>query len=128
MANTQTMREALVAELIGDVDALLQRVEALRMTVPEAGTAAAAQVQAAGTQAAHDIAVASDRLKTDLARQAEALRHTLYSVTQEARAAANVVDGTAQRFGRFAVLAGFGGGILGGILAGLVLASVVFGK
>lgn len=128
MANTQTMREALVAELIGDVDALLQRVEALRTTVPEAGTAAAAQVQAAGTQAAQDIAVASDRLKADLARQAETLRHTLYSVTQEARAAANVVDGTAQRFGRFAVLAGFGGGILGGILAGLVLASVVFGK
>jgi len=128
MANTQTMREALVAELIGDVDALLQRVEALRTALPEAGTAAAAQVQAAGTQAAQDIAVVSDRLKADLARQAETLRHTLYSVTQEARAAANVVDGTAQRFGRFAALAGFGGGILGGVLAGLVLESVGVGK
>jgi hypothetical protein len=126
MANVQTVREALVAELIGDVDTLLQRVEALRTTLPETGEAVAVQVKAAGMQAASDITGVSERLKADLARQAETLRHNLYAVTSEAHAAAQLVDGTARRFGRFALLAGFGGGILGGVLAGLALAAVVF--
>lgn len=122
MANMQTVREALVAELIGDVDALIQRVEALRATLPEAGDAAASKVHAAGTQVTSDIAGVAERLKVDLARQAETLRHNLYTATSEARAAAQVVDGTARQFGRFALLAGFGGGIFGGVLAGLALA------
>lgn len=109
--DAQTAREALIGELIGDVDTLIARADALRTTVPEAAERAASRLETAG-----------NRLRAELARDGEALHRSLREITREADTAARIVDGASRRLIFLAVLAGFGGGIVGGALAGVALA------
>lgn len=112
----QTAREALIGELIGDVDALIARMDAVRMALPEAADRSAARIEAAGS-----------RLRVDLAREGETLLQEFRKVAREASAAAHVVDGSSRRFVALALLVGFGSGILGGALAGALLAQWILG-
>ena len=111
----QTAREALIGELIGDVDALMARVDALRTALPDAADRSAARLEAAAS-----------RLRGELERAVEAHIKELRELTGEARAAARVVDGASRRFVAMALLGGVGGGILGGALAGVLLAQGLF--
>lgn len=110
----QTAREALIGELIGDVDALLARADALRTALPEAVGQSAARLEAAG-----------GRLRVDFERDGEALLRELRAVAREAEMSARIVDGSGRRFLLFALVTGFAGGIFGGALAGLALAQVL---
>jgi hypothetical protein len=107
----QTAREALIGELIGDVDTLLKRVDALGNALPDAAERSAARIEAAAS-----------RFKADIERDREAHLKALRQLAAEAKAAAWVVDGASRRFAALALLGGFGGGILGGALAGTLFA------
>ncbi len=110
----QTAREALIGELIGDVDALLARTDALRTTLPEAVGHSASRIEAAG-----------NRLRADFERDGEALLRELRAVVREAEISARIVDRSGRRFLAFALMTGFAGGIFGGAFAGMLLAQVL---
>lgn len=127
MAGPQTAREALIAELIGDVDALIGRAEGLHTALPAAADKAAARVEGAGRTAADDITEAATRLRRELTAEGETLLKGLQGATQEAQKAARVVDQSARRFALMALLLGLAGGVLGGCLAGFALAQHLLG-
>jgi hypothetical protein len=52
MAGPQTTREALLAELLGDAGVLLDRIDALKVDLPEVAEDAADRVRAAGDSSA----------------------------------------------------------------------------
>ncbi len=105
----------MIGELIGDVDALIERVDALRNILPDAADRSAARLEAA-----------AGRLRAELERGSDAHLKELRELTAEAKAAAWVVDGASRRFVFLALAGGMGGGILGGGLAGAVLAQWLF--
>ncbi len=88
---SQTAREALIGELIGDVDALIARADALRTVLPDAADRSAARLEAA-----------ANRLRAELERDGAAHLSELRHLTAEAKAAAWVVDGASRRFVAFA--------------------------
>ncbi|MFW1011717.1 hypothetical protein ACEV93_18635 [Vibrio parahaemolyticus] len=127
MGAPQTMREALLAELLGDVDALMQRLEELQTTLPAAADNAAGKVSDAGKAATDEFAQTAAKLRRDLVADSDVLRKELQGVTKETQAAAKVVDQSARRFAIMALLMGLAGGVIGGVLAGLALANHTLG-
>lgn len=127
MAGPQTTREALMAELLGDVARLLDRVEALHTSLPVAADQSAARMAAAGEQAAGSITAAGERVRVDLGRQNETVLQAIQKAAKEAREAALVVNGSAQRFAFLVLLTGLGAGLVGGALGGLLLSWYVLG-
>ena len=127
MAGPQTAREALIAELIGDVDALIGRAEALHSALPDAAEKAASRVAGAGQNAADDIIQAATALRRELTAEGDTLLKGLQGATKEAQNAARVVDKSARRFGLMALLLGLAGGVIGGCLAGYALALHLLG-
>ncbi|EIJ6113775.1 hypothetical protein LJJ21_004738 [Salmonella enterica] len=127
MGSPQTAREALIAELIGDVDALIIRAEALRSALPDAANEAAAKVRHSGERAAEDIGAAAAKLARELTGHGEKVVQGVQSAARDAQAAAKVVDRSARRFALLAAAMGLAGGVLGGILAGLFLSRHFFG-
>lgn len=127
MNGPQTMRDALIAELIGDVDALLTRAETLRAALPDAAEKAASRVAAAGESAAQQIATNAERVRGELARDMETLLKGVQKVAGEASGAAKVVDRSGRRFALLALLTGLAGGVCGGVVAGLLAACYFLG-
>lgn len=118
-----TLKEAFIAELMGDMglliedaEALIKSVEALKASLPRVGEQTVNQVTAAG-----------DKIRDGLARDAANLENVLSQISRETLAAAQVVDGSARRFQILALMAGLAGGVLGGLLIGFALANNVFG-
>lgn len=127
MASPQTTREALIAELLGDVGALLDKADALRAAFPAAADEAAARVKAASERATQDIAAATVQLGRELTTEGERLLQGVQKAAKDTQAAAKVVDRQARRFAFLALLTGLGGGIVGGVLGGLALSRYFFG-
>lgn len=123
MAGPQTTREALLAELLGDVGTLLDRVEVIQAALPQQAEDGASRLASAGEAASTKIAGAADQARRDLsASLAEALEGVQKAAT-EASGAAAVVSGAAWRFALLALLTG----LAGGALAGFIVAGKVFG-
>ncbi len=61
MAAPNTHREALIAELLGDVGAMLDRADDLQAAFPVAADAAAGKVRVAGEMAAGGVTAAGER-------------------------------------------------------------------
>ncbi|HFD2218311.1 TPA: hypothetical protein ACF2KY_004836, partial [Escherichia coli] len=114
MAGPQTTREALIAELLGDVGVLIDKTDELRASFPAAADEAAAKVKAAGQRATEDVATAATQLTRDLATQTEKLLQGVQQAAREAQAAARVVDRSARRFALLATAMGLAAGIVGG--------------
>ena len=102
----RTVREALIAELLGDVDRLLARVEALTALVAEADnrlTATAAALENAGDKYRLAVTAFTEQAKTDLAeyldqrmeRAASAARATLEEQRRALQEAARQTLGSA---------------------------------
>lgn len=127
MASPQTTREALIAELLGDVGVLLEKADELRAAFPAAADEAAARVRTASERALQEVATASVHLARELTAHQEKLLHGVQTAAKEAQVAAKVVDGHARRFALLALLAGLGGGVIGGVLGGLALSRYIFG-
>ena len=127
MANPNTHREALIAELLGDVGALLDRTEELKASFPVAGEAAAGKVRTAGEMAAGGVTAAGERFLSVFDEKARSVLRGVQEAAGEAQAAARVVDRAAWHFALLAGAVGLAAGVLGGALAGLAIGSGLFG-
>ena len=123
MAGPQTAREALLAELLGDVGGLLDRMEVLKVDLPEVADDAADKIKAAGASSAAAIQSATDRAEV---RIGDALS-SLQTAARYAKAAATVVAGSARRFALLALLTGVAGGAVAGAVVALALSRSLFG-
>lgn len=119
MAGPQTTREALMAELLGDVGVLLDRAEALATTIPEATETAVSQVYLAGEDAAKNIRAAAEQFAALLHREREQIAKPVSEAAASIRTSADLVDGGARRLATVALFAGMAGGVLGGLIAGI---------
>jgi hypothetical protein len=113
MVAPNTHREALIAELLGDVGALLDRAEALKTSLPAATEAAMRQVKNTGDTAAASATMAGERFLTAFDERASSLLRGLQQTAKEAGAAARVVNHASRRFLLLAALLGVLGGCLG---------------
>lgn len=127
MSSPQTMREALVAELIGDLDDLLARTEALKTSLPGAADDVAKKVTASGDGIILRIEKVGTQLLADLSHESKTISETMQRAASDASGAAAVVDRAARRFALLALVTGMCGGVVGGLLVGMALAGKVFG-
>ena len=127
MAGPQTHREALIAELLGDVGELLDRAEALKTSLPSLAEQVAGKVRGAGETVAGSVNAAGDRLLLAFDQKAGAALQGVQKAGKEAQAAARVVDRAAWRFALLTAAVGLVAGILGGVLAALAIGHRLFG-
>lgn len=127
MSGPQTMREALIAELIGDLDTLITRTEELKAALPAAADKAADKVAGSADAMLGKIEQSASQLRADLARDAGIIAQTVQKAAGDAQAAAAVVDKAGRRFALLALVTGLCGGLLGGLLVGLASAVNIFG-
>ena len=123
MAGPQTAREALLAELLGDAGLLLDRMEALKVELPELAGDIEARVKAAGESSAAGIKTASQQAASRIGDTLESVQ----SAAREAKAAAATVTGAARRFALLALLTGVAGGGVAGAVVALALSRSIFG-
>jgi hypothetical protein len=127
MGAPDTHREALIAELLGDVGALLERTEALQGALPAAADQAAVKVRGAGEMAARDVAAAGERFLAVFDQRAGTALQGVQKAAREAQGAAAVVDRAAARFALLAAIVGLAAGALGGTLVALAMSHRLFG-
>lgn len=119
-SSPQSMREALIAELIGDVDKLITRTEELKSTLPD-------QLKVASRTTTGELTAAGEKLRNDFLRDLERVKRELQQTAAEAKEAAQIVHGSARRFAVLAMAAGLFAGALGGLIAGLLAANYILG-
>lgn len=127
MAGPNTHREALIAEALGDLGDLLDRVEALKTALPAAVDAAAGKVRGAGETAAGSVNAAGDRVLTEFSKRAAGALDGMVVAAREAHKAAQVVDKAATRLALIAGAMGLAGGVIGGVLVALAISHKLFG-
>ncbi|CAZ15867.1 hypothetical protein XACN24_15825 (plasmid) [Xanthomonas albilineans] len=88
MAGPTTTREALIAELLGDVGGILDRVEALQAAIPKTVKEAKAELQVAVTEGNGHINEACVRLSRVIDQQAKETLKATQVAAGEASAAA----------------------------------------
>ena len=123
MAGPQTAREALIAELLGDVGALMDRTEALQAAMPAVADAAATQVYLAGEDAAKNIKAAADSFAALFADQRALIAKSMSEAAASISKSADLVEVNARRMATNALLAGLAGGAIAGLLGGVAAAA-----
>lgn len=119
MTGPRTTREALMAELLGDVGALLDRVEALQVAIPGVTDTAVKQVYLAGEEAANGIKAAAEQFATLLARERDQIAKPVSQAAASIRASADLVEGGARRLTTTALVVSLAGGALAGLIGGV---------
>ncbi|HRK48440.1 MAG TPA: hypothetical protein PK324_22615 [Nocardioides sp.] len=92
MAAPNTHREALIAELLGDVGAMLDRADDLQAAFPVAADAAAGKVRVAGEMAAGGVTAAGERFLSVFDQKAGTALQGVQEAAREAQEAARVVE------------------------------------
>lgn len=134
MAGPSTAREALLAEVYGDLLGLVERVEALKASMPgltdqlaaeiaEASRLASVQIATSGKQSVQNVAQIATHTLEGMTRERAALQALAEQHVREARAAAQLVGASANRLALYATGIGMGAGAIGGVLA-----TLAFGK
>lgn len=123
MAGPQTARDALIAELLGDVGALMDRTEALQAAMPAVADAAATQVYLAGEDAAKNIKASADLFAALFADQRALIAKSMSEAAASISKSADLVEGNARRMATNALLAGLAGGAIAGLLGGVAAAA-----
>lgn len=123
MAGPQTTREALMAELLGDVGALLDRAEALQVSMPAVADAAMTQVFLAGEDAAKNIQASADSFAARAAEQRELIAKPMRDAAASISESAGIVEGSARRLAQTALLVALAGGGFAGLLGGVAAAA-----
>lgn len=125
MGGPTTTREALMAELLGDVGDLLDRVDALRASIPAASDAAVEAIRAQGEDIAATLQTAASDLQAERLRERAASKQELQTMTKTIAAAANAVTDGVQRSAIVAALIGAGAGALAGALTATLVAMLI---
>lgn len=127
MRAPQTTREALIAELLGDIGALLDKSETLQSALPAVADNAATKIHLAGEAATNSIKQEADKFREMLSSERKLITEPIREAAKQTQHAADVVDAGARRLAFLSTLLGFIGGALGGLAAGLVVAFVFVG-
>ncbi len=127
MGAPQTTREALMAELLGDVGALLDKADSLQNALPAVADVAASQIYLAGEAASKNIKAEAEQFRAMLAREREALTRPVQEASEQTRLAADVVEGAGRRLAMLALGLGLAAGALAGAIAGIAAASIFIG-
>lgn len=122
-----TAREAIVAELIGDVAGLVDRAERLVPVLTEAAEVAATRLEEAARQAAASGVEGVRQAAAAAAIERKALLADAQAVAKEVKGAAAIVRGQADRLALCALVVGAAAGGVAGAGAGFVLAKVAVG-
>lgn len=85
MSGPQTMREALIAELIGDLDTLLTRTEALKTSLSGAADDVAKKLSATGDGIVLRIEKTGAQLLDDLSRDTKTINQQMQKAASAAR-------------------------------------------
>ncbi|WP_413168804.1 hypothetical protein [Burkholderia latens] len=117
----------MIAELLGDVGPLLDRVEALQSALPSAVDEAVRKVRAAGETAAGAVEASGDVFLGRFNERASKATQAMQGAATDVQNAAKVVDRSAFRFALMAGLIGLAAGTLGGALVALAIAHKLFG-
>ncbi len=120
MANANTMREALIAELLGDLDGLTKRIEAVSNTLPDALTDAGARL----VKAREALVAAADQSATatrGFDQRAKALETAVDGATRDFRMSVQAFRSTGRTLWFMVPLAVLAGACAGAIAAALVL-------
>lgn len=129
MAGPQTTREALIAELLGDLGALLDRAESLQKALPDVADVAATQIHLAGEGVATGIEAQArqhlQQLGELLGRERAALVDPISAASQATRAAADTLRDASHRITAKVVLLGMAAGALAGGVVGAAVAALL---
>lgn len=121
MAGQLGPRDALLAEVLGDAGLLLDRMEALKVSLPELADAVAERIATAGETAANRVGQAGEQARAKIAKAADEVTVGVNSAAGDAREAARTVAGSAGRFTFLALLMGLLGGVAGGAILTLII-------
>lgn len=121
MATQNTMREALVAELLGDLDALIKRIETLNEALPGTLDAAEARIRQAGEASASAIEQAGVASSRELERQGKGMMQGVENATHQTQTAARAFQGAGRTLWAMAAAAILGGGVAGAVVAVVVV-------
>lgn len=128
MAGPQTAREALIAELLGDVGALLDRLDMVKAGVPVAVDDALSRIMLAGEGAASRIEDQSAQMTRAIEAEREllsvSLRATAKAGADIALAAQQVADSVSSAK-RTSMLIGLAAGCLAGLIGGAAAAAMI---
>ena len=117
----QTAREALLAEALGDLGQLVERLEAAKVWLPEQADATAERIAHAAEGAVLRVSETARKAEASAEAARRAWAADALKVAKEVKAAALVVADQAGRMRLYALAVGFGGGIGGGVVAAVMV-------
>lgn len=115
-------KEALLAEALGDLGLCLDRLEALKGSLPSEAEAASARIADAAEAAVRRVRDEIRHQGDKVASEHKALLTAIAVAAREAKLAAAVIEGKAWWFALRALAVGLCGGVVGGVvIVGLAL-------
>ncbi|WP_156955813.1 hypothetical protein [Solidesulfovibrio alcoholivorans] len=121
-----TMREAMVAEVLGDIGNLLTRVESVNKALPDATEKAISKIRAALELASGDLTSSGERLTREFDVYLKESLGSIRQVSKDIQQAAKLVDKSSHRIAIYSAIIGFSTGIFGGILSALAFSNFFF--
>lgn len=120
------MRDALVAELIGDVDTLIQEVKALQASMPASSDNAARVLLESSKKMLAQVEQSSQRLRLELKNENLEILAAAQKAANEATYAAQLFNKGVVRLSLLAVSLGGIAGLIAGVFGGMYGANAFF--
>jgi len=121
-----TLREAMVAEALGELGDLLSRLEKVNETLPDSTEKSISKIRAALELASGNLTASGDKITKEFDAKLKESLENIRQVSKDTQNATRVVDRSAHRFAIFSAVIGFTSGILGGVLAALAFSNYFF--
>lgn len=120
MAEPQTTREMLLAEILGDVNLAIDRIENLKQDLPIIAENAARQVGQSAKKASDDITISANQAKEGITHNVEALEKRLKKAQTSLNDAVEAMGANSTKNLLYGLLIGLMGGVAGGIMVALL--------
>ena len=121
-----TMREAMVAEVLGDIGNLLTRLENVSKSLPEATEKAISKIRAALELSSGDLTSSGEKITREFDIHLKESLGNIRQVSKDVQQAAKLVDKSAHRLAIYSAIIGFSAGMLGGVLSALAFSNFFF--
>lgn len=126
MSKDTTVREAIVTEILGELEVLLTRLEGLNNSLPDSTEVSISKIKMATEFSSRNFSALFEReIKSFDTRIKESLAR-FTRASEAIQNAAMIVDKRSHRFTILATTTGFASGFLGGVLAALALGNFLF--
>lgn len=117
MAGPQTTREALITELLGDIDGLLKKFDTISKELPKTGEEAAERIENAILRGCGKIEESSDNGLRKLNFEYHNQILKMQEVKSDIQLSADIVRGTSAKFLLLSIIIAIVFGFMGGIAA-----------